>query len=123
MKFKFKPTKRCRFEKISSPLILEFYLVFFTYFSWFFIFLNLWTVNPVIFESGVDRIRRISIKCTEFINPGQGLSRVRARRACVALENQNDQQNIQHEQTNESHIREIEVSCKSVVTRLTIINI
>jgi hypothetical protein len=28
MKFKFKPTKRRRFEKISSPLILEFYLVF-----------------------------------------------------------------------------------------------
>ncbi len=77
----------------------------------------------MIFESGPDRIRRILIKYAEFINPGQGLSRVRARRVCVALENQNDQQNIQHEQTNESHVREIEVSCKSVVTRLTIINI
>jgi hypothetical protein len=32
MKFKFKPTKRCRFEKNSSPVILEFHLVFFTYF-------------------------------------------------------------------------------------------
>lgn len=37
---------------------------------------------------------------------------VRARRVRVALENQNDQQNTQHEQTNESYVREVEVSCK-----------
>jgi hypothetical protein len=37
---------------------------------WFFLFLNLWIVKSVTFEFGTDRIRRISVKCAEFINLG-----------------------------------------------------
>ncbi|GJM96849.1 hypothetical protein PR202_ga13719 [Eleusine coracana subsp. coracana] len=48
----------------------------------------------------------ITLRCMQALVRVQ--ARVRARRVRVALENQNDQQNTQHEQTNESYVREIE---------------
>ncbi len=62
-------TQTTRFYKNSSPVTLEFDLVFYIFF-YFSNILNLWTVKSSILKFGGDRIRRISVKFTEFVNLG-----------------------------------------------------
>jgi hypothetical protein len=47
MKFKFYQLKRSGFTKISSPITLEFYLVFYIYFTDFYLFFNFEAVNNI----------------------------------------------------------------------------
>jgi hypothetical protein len=55
----------------------------------------------------------ITLRCMQALVRVQ--ARVRARRVRVALENQNGHQNTQPEQTNESHVHEIEVTCRLLI--------
>jgi hypothetical protein len=73
--FEFYPTKWSIFEKNSSPMFLEFDLVFLHNFSRFFLFFakffDFEFHNSLNFEFGPGRICRISEKSAAFLNPGQ----------------------------------------------------